>query len=219
MDNTLFEFVDAQVMACKAVVERLGAGNKMDLFEYFLRNDLRFEDHVNISDYMRDLGISDSAAFAECCKAYELAKLEHLAPYEGICECLLELRGMGLKLAVVTDATRANTISRLERTGLAHFFDLVVTYDDAGKRKPSPDSIRLALDRLGLRPEDALFVGDSPSRDVAAGKAIGTETAYAAYGDKNYRDGGGDAPRADHVLNRVGEISRLVSGRTAGKRR
>lgn len=219
MDNTLFEFVDAQVMACKAVVERLGAGNKMDLFDYFLRNDFRFEDHANISDYMQDLGISDSAAFSECCEAYDRAKLEHLAPYEGICECLSELLRMGLKLAVVTDATRANAMSRLERTGLAHFFDLVVSYEETGKRKPNPDSIRIALDRLGLRPEDVLFVGDSPSRDVAAGKAIGIETAYAAYGDKNYREGGGDAPRADHVLSWAGEICRLVSGRTAGRRR
>ncbi len=219
MDNTLFEFVDAQVMACKAVVERLGAGNKMDLFNYFLRHDFRFEDHANISDYMRDLGICDSAAFSECCEAYDRAKLEHLAPYEGICECLSELRRMGLKLAIVTDATRANAMRRLERTGLARFFDLVVSYEEGGKRKPSPDSIMLALDRLGLRLEDALFVGDSPARDIAAGKAIGIETAYAAYGDKNYREGGSAAPGADHVLNRTGEICPMVRRRIAGEGR
>lgn len=208
MDNTLFEFVDAQVKGCKAAVEALGTGNKIDLFDFFLRHDFRFEDHANIADYMQNLGIDDKEKYDECCNAYERAKLGSLQPYYGIRACLGRLRSRGLKLAVVTDATRENADARLKKTGLARYFDLVIALEDTGKRKPSPDPLRLALERLGVMPEEAIFVGDSLARDVAAGKALGVATAYAAYGDKNYRER--SAAEADYVLNRTGDICELV---------
>lgn len=210
MDNTLFEFVDAQVRGCKAVVERLGTGNKIDLFDFFLRRDFCFEDHQNIADYMQSLGINDDVKYSECCSAYESAKLGYLKPYEGIRMCLGRLRRRGLRLAVVTDATRENADARLRKTGLARYFDLVVALEETGKRKPNPDPIRLALERLGVRPEEALFVGDSLVRDVAAGKATGVATVYAAYGDKNYRESGRDAAEADYIVNRTEDICELV---------
>jgi len=210
MDNTLFEFVDAQVMACKAVVERLGAGNKMDLFDYFLRHDFRFEDHQNIAAYMESLGIDDKEKFYECCTAYESGKLESLRPYAGMRRCLNTMRRRGLKLAIVTDATKENADARLKRTGLGRYFDHVVALEETWKRKPRPAPIRLALERLGVKPEEALLVGDSLVRDVGAGKAIGVATAYAAYGDKNYREDGRAAAEADYVLNRAQDICELV---------
>ena len=53
------------------------------------------------------------------------------------------------------------------------------------KKKPEPDSIRLALDKLGVKAEEAVLVGDSLRRDIAAGKRLKMVTVYAAYGDKN----------------------------------
>jgi len=212
MDNTLFEFVDAQVAACKAVVDSIGAGNKLDLFDLFLRDESGFEDHRNIADYLGSLGIYDEPTCSECCAVYDRARLAALEPYSGIRRCLSRLRRMGLKLAVVTDAGRANAEARLRKTGLRRYFDVVVPLEETGKRKPSPDPIRLALERLGVGPAESLLVGDSLSRDVVAGKAAGMATAHAAYGDKNFKEGGMGAVKADYILDGAGDICALVKG-------
>ena len=211
MDNTLFEFVDAQVKGCKAVVDRLGAGNKIDLFDYFLREVHDFEDYENISDYMHNLGIHDPNAFFDCCASYDEAKLSSLRPYDGIRECLQKLKQAGLKLAVVTNANRANAAARLEITGLLPFFDLVVPSEATGKKKPDPEPVRFALEMLGVKPDEALFIGDSLARDIAAGKASGVLTAYAAYGDKNFNEG--SEAKADFVLSHADHICRLMVNR------
>lgn len=198
MDNTLFEFVDAQLKACEAVVGRLGAGDKMGLFALFAGGPHGFECPENIADYMQHLGIHDQAVFLECCEAYERTKLDSLVVYGGIRESLEGLKRMGLRLAVVTDASAASSEARLKRTGLRRFFDVLVSAEEVGQKKPHPASIRLALERLDVEADEALFVGDSIDRDMAAGRNLGIRTAYASYGDRN--PVGNDRAGVDHVL-------------------
>lgn len=211
MDNTLFEFVDAQMEACGAVIDRLGAGSEADLFALFTSGQHGFECYENISDYMQRLGIHDEGTFFDCCEAYEETKLESIVVYSGIRESLEELKRMGLLLAVVTDASSIMAVARLERTGLRRFFDVVVSSEEAGQSKPDPASVRLALERLGVRAEEALLVGDSLHRDLAAAKALGVRTAYASYGDKSYAGRGNGG--VDCVLASPEEIVGIASRR------
>ena len=207
MDNTLFDFVEAKLKACRAVVEYLGVGDAEGLLRYFLRGVHGFESHENIEDYMRDKGIS-LEKYRECCRIYEEAKLSSIKPYPHIREVLERLRGMGLKLAVVTDAMNGHAISRLKKAGLLHLFDVVVSADMTGKKKPEPDSIKLALQKLGVGAEEAVLVGDSIRRDIEAGRKLGMLTVYAAYGDRNFfedRDG-----CADFTVRSVLELFELI---------
>jgi len=208
MDNTLFDFIEAQLMACKAVTNRLGVGNKYDLFDYFLRDPRRFEDLGNIADYMRDRGLYDRETYGECCRIYDEAKMEAIVPYPGVKEVLEGLRARGVRLAVVTNASNGNALARLNRAGLAGFFDAVVSADMTGRMKPEPDSVILALKMLDLRPEEAVLVGDSMGRDIAAGRRLGTLTAYAEYGDRNLREK--KSWEADYILEDVRDLVGLV---------
>lgn len=71
----------------------------------------------------------------------------------------------------------------LECCGLAGAFDVVVCADEVSRAKPDPEPVRRALDGLRVdgRPDDVLFVGDSP-HDLRAGRAAGTRTAAATWG-------------------------------------
>lgn len=51
--------------------------------------------------------------------------------------------------------------------------DVYVDSVDVGCSKPDPRLFRAALDALGCAPQDALFIGDSPHRDIAGAAAIG----------------------------------------------
>ncbi|MCQ5376599.1 MAG: hypothetical protein NO516_00950 [Candidatus Methanomethylicia archaeon] len=57
MDNTLFEFVDAQIAACGAIIDKLGTGSKVASVAVSASGNYGFECYENISDYMHCLGI------------------------------------------------------------------------------------------------------------------------------------------------------------------
>ncbi|WP_456368925.1 HAD family hydrolase [Geoglobus sp.] len=209
LDNTLLDFVEAKLKACKAVIRHLGLNeDEHELLGYFLRGVHGFEDVRSIADYMRDRGVYCEEKFRECCEIYERVKLENVEPYPGVRETLERLRKLGLKLAVVTDAVNGHAIGRLKKAGILHYFDAVISSDMTGKRKPEPDSIILALNKLGVGAEEAIIVGDSLRRDIEAGKRLGMMTVYASYGDRNFfeeRSGG-----ADFVIEDIGELIGLL---------
>ena len=208
LDNTLVDFVDAKIKACEAVVERLGCGDANELLQYFLRWKHGFESYENIADYLKDKRIYSEELYRECCKIYDRVKLESITLYPSIKEVLENLKQKGVKLAVVTDAENGHAISRLKKVSLEKYFDVVISADMTGKRKPEPDSLLLALKKLGVKAEEAVIVGDSLRRDIEAGRRLRMLTIYAAYGDRNFfesREG-----EADFVAKRPEEILEIL---------
>ncbi len=183
MDNTLYNFVDAKIAACRCAVERIGTGGEMELFRYFLRDIHGFEHHGNIRDFMEDRGVRDSAAFEEACRAYEDVKLASITPYPGVLATLETLKNAGVKMAVVTDAESSQAFKRLEKVEIRRYFESVITPDISGKRKPAHDSFLMALDELGSLPGNAWVVGDSLKREIEPGNHLGMTTVHAIYGD------------------------------------
>lgn len=198
MDNTLMDFVYAQVGACRAVAARLGSGNGLDLLDLFIRSNGEFESYSVIADYMASVGIYDFDLYFECCEVYDKTKLDLIRPYEGVEAMLRRLREMGLKTALVTNARKLNTAIRMERTRLRKYFDVVVTADDTERMKPDPMHLEVALGLLGVGPDEALFVGDSIQRDIKAARSIGMKAAYAQYGDCNFFEVRDESP--DYLL-------------------
>ncbi len=87
-------------------------------------------------------------------------------------EVLNELKKRGLAVAIVTNQTREETRASLSIINFQ--FDAVVHVRDVKLPKPSPESVLLALKKLGVNATDALFVGDTPA-DYSAGKAAGVK--------------------------------------------
>jgi putative hydrolase of the HAD superfamily len=77
--------------------------------------------------------------------------------------------GAGLRLAVVSNFDQ-RLHGLLEALGLTQLLELVVVSSAAGAAKPSPLPFQLALDGLGLSPDQVWHVGDSPE-DVAGARA------------------------------------------------
>lgn len=106
---------------------------------------------------------------------------ELLRPFPGAAETVAELERRGYLLAIVTSKHRRSALRGMELCGIVSHFDVIVTPEDVREPKPHPEPVLFALEKLGVRPEEALFVGDSP-HDVAAGKAAGTRTAGVLWG-------------------------------------
>jgi len=92
----------------------------------------------------------------------ELEALPTVEPIEGVQEALRRLRGMGLRLAILTRGHQAYAVEALRRTGMLDLFDVILTRDNTEKPKPNPGALREASERLGLRVDEIVFVGDHP---------------------------------------------------------
>ncbi len=85
--------------------------------------------------------------------------------------CLQRWRERGLRLAVVSNFD-SRLPGLLEGLELADLFETVVVSSSAGAAKPDPTPFRLALEALGVEPQEAWHVGDS-GEDAAGAAAAG----------------------------------------------
>ena len=80
---------------------------------------------------------------------------------------LTAVRERGLRVGIVSD-TGFDLRPALDRLGLSPFLDTVVMSFELGVCKPAATVFRTACDRLGVRPERTLMVGDNPLTDAGA---------------------------------------------------
>ncbi|MBP1909401.1 HAD family hydrolase [Methanolobus bombayensis] len=211
MDNTLFDFVEAKIVACTEVVSFLGAGDPGELFEYFRRETHGFENPENIKDYLFDNGLDPIQNYQRCVTIYETHKIDHIRLYPDVRETLEELNEIGLPLGIVTDANSNNARKRLEKTGLEKLVQSLTAHDMTGAKKPDHAPFKYALESMKLNASETLFVGDSLRRDIAPSKELGMMTAYAAYGDRNSaKDRTSGEYKPDRTLNNFREVLEIV---------
>jgi HAD superfamily hydrolase (TIGR01509 family) len=94
-------------------------------------------------------------------------------PFPDVVPALERLRKLGLELAVVANWD-LSLHERLEEYNLARFFSAIVH----AARKPAPDGLVNALERLGVSPQRALHIGDEDADEQAA-RAAGMRFARA----------------------------------------
>ncbi|WP_172328345.1 HAD-IA family hydrolase [Mangrovicoccus sp. HB161399] len=105
----------------------------------------------------------------------------------GVAGLLSDARGAGLRLAVATTTNRPNVdvlIRAATGRAAADIFEVIAAGDDVAAKKPAPDVYLAALERLGLRAEDALAFEDSRNGVLSARAAglevVVTPSAYTA---------------------------------------
>jgi phosphoglycolate phosphatase len=109
-------------------------------------------------------------------------------------ETLTTLKGQGRKLAVVTNKPDKFVLPVLDHFGLTPLLDVIIGADSGIAKKPAPDMLLAALERMEIAPADAVMVGDSVS-DVASAHAAGVKTVLleGGYTDVPAKDLGADA--------------------------
>lgn len=111
---------------------------------------------------------------------YGAHKMDKTAPYAGIPELLHRLKDRGLTLAVFS-----NKADEFSQEIVAHYFPGV--FDQVqGKRpdvpgKPDPTGVHQIMERLGAKPEETIYVGDSDT-DMETGRNAGLFTCGVSWG-------------------------------------
>jgi putative hydrolase of the HAD superfamily len=118
------------------------------------------------------LGAPPPSPFAAAELFHRFATPEAWEVYPEVPAVLAELRGLGRKLAVVSNWD-PRLPDLLERLHLSRWLDAVVTSSEVGVEKPDAHIFRHALERLGVSPGNALHVGDQKLEDVEGAIAAG----------------------------------------------
>jgi len=131
--------------------------------------------------------------------------------YPGIPECLGWLTLRDIPLAVITNKPSRFVAPLLEEKGLAGHFCWTVGGDTLPVQKPDPAALFWVMDKAGVAPEQALFVGDSRN-DVLAARAAGVRCVALSYGYNHGR------PVAEESPDRVLDDLRLLVASVPGLR-
>lgn len=213
LDNTLVDFMAMKKQAIDAAIDAMvDAGLELERTEIKDRIDTIYKERgIEYQQVFDDLifGIFqkiDHRVLAAGIISYRRAREAALKPYPHVTATLMELSRRGIKLALLSDAPSREAWLRLCYINFHHIFSNVVTFDDTGERKPSPKPFNKALELLGVKPEEALMVGDWPERDIKGAKAVGMKTAFARYGDTF----GTIEHDADYELKDISELLKIV---------
>jgi pyrophosphatase PpaX len=141
-------------------------------------------------------------------REYQLANHDRLVrPYDEVASTLTALHQRGHALAVVTSKAEPLAQRGLAHVGLDGFFDVIVGLESCTRHKPDPEPVHIALERLGIAPDVAAFVGDSP-HDMAAGRAAGVTTIAALWGPFTRAQLASSEP--DYYIERMSELLPIV---------
>lgn len=213
LDNTLVDFMKIKHISIEAAASAMidsGLDHKKGRIVKKLLHlyDLHgWEDQTVFQKYLKEEEDTvDFRVLANAINAYRRVRSGFLEPFPHVMKTLLELKNKGIILAIVSDAPRLKAWIRLTAMKIDNFFDIVVTFDDTNKLKPSKKPFEVALKKIKLDPSECLMVGDMLERDIKGAKKLGMKTCFAKYGNpKAVSD-----VKPDFVINDVSEILKII---------
>lgn len=140
-----------------------------------------------VEGFKRLVPENDAALAEECAAIYRRLFTERnrpglINPFPHVVETLRALHARGIILSVASSRHHESLANYIREFGLDGVFSLVLGVDDVGRAKPDPQPVCLTLRSLGLRPSEAVVVGDT-SFDILMGRRAGCLTVGVTYGN------------------------------------
>jgi len=105
--------------------------------------------------------------------AYHDTKLGYIKPDPDVIPTLIALRDKCCRLGIVSNGRSVKQWEKLIRLGLHHFFDTVIISEDVGSEKPQSKIFKVAIEELGVKPEETVYAGDDLETDVLGANTAG----------------------------------------------
>jgi len=190
LDNTLIDFMKMKQHAINSAVEAMiDAGlpkGKEEVLKIIDRLYKKYgiEYQKIFDDVLTEiLGKVDFKILAAGVVAYRKVKEGYIEPYPNVTSTLVELVKRGYNIGIISDAHAFQVWTRLVGMNLHHLFNFVITFEETGVGKPDELPFRLALEKLNLKPEEVVMIGDDIKKDIKGAKKFGIITILAKYGE------------------------------------
>jgi putative hydrolase of the HAD superfamily len=157
-----------------------------------------------------DLG--DTLVREESAGDKHMATASELEKVPFVDEVLQQLKGK-YKLGVVTNTSvskEEDIRNALRRIELVEYFDVIVTSVDIGHDKPEEEIFRTALRRLGVKPAEAVMVGNRIKTDILGANRLGITTVHFKWNDRYPEEVESPLEKPDYAINSFGDLLNIL---------
>lgn len=223
-DNTLYPYNPAHAAAMRAVRKKVVATfsiNPEDFDKAFDQARLEVKTRLKhtasshsrllyLQRMLEIMGLGSQVLLAlDFEQTYWRTFLSNAVLFDEVKDLLDDLRLLGIPTAIVTDLTAQIQFRKVVYFGLDHYFDYIVTSEEAGFDKPHAAPFQIALEKMRPKGDLIWMVGDNPVNDIhGAREKINAVTLQKVHEDVEL--GTGDST-PDVVFNEFGELRRLVA--------
>lgn len=179
LDHTLFDRYATQKLCVKGFCRHFDVADGMtdekvaDIIEYA---DSHFNHYgwEKIFECVVNKGTFKTVPPFESYCSFLLERFKHFAvPYEFTKPMLQELKDKELKLGIITNGKSETQRSKIKLLGFEEIFDEIIVSEEVGSEKPDTKPFEIMSERLGIAPENLIYVGDFPVNDIEASRKAG----------------------------------------------
>lgn len=109
---------------------------------------------------------------------FRVLSTEYVKTYPGTAEMLAELKALGKKVYLLSNAQRIFTEYEMHVLDIAQYFDGILISSDHKTRKPDPRFFELLMERYAVDPQKTLFIGNDATNDIDGARNVGMDTYY-----------------------------------------
>ena len=170
-DGLIIDTETPEYESWQEIFHSFGVALELDTWEGFIgRGFGSFDVYQHLADLSgREI---DREAIRPMMRKRYLERIERNPVLPGVERCIRRARELGIRLAVASSSRGGWASGHLERRGLLHNFELLLSGDDVANVKPDPEIYTLTAQRLGVSPQNALAIEDS-FNGLTAAKAAG----------------------------------------------
>lgn len=164
---------------------------------------------IRFKKMLEDRGnLADPDLIRELSSRYWKGYLRYCEPREGVLELFDKMKERQLKTAVCTNLTADVQLAKLKKLGLLDKIEVVVCSDDVAAVKPNPLIFQHTLERISLKPDQVLSVGDNIRADILGASAVGLHTALIENSFSQYSEE--DIANAEYHLKSMRDLIKLL---------
>lgn len=223
VDDTLYSTTDFAHRARVAAIENMiRFGFRMskayalaELDEVIAEFSSNYEQHFDkllarVPRHYHD-GINPAILIAAGVAGYHETKYRELSAYEDVVEVLKLLRRYTtLKMGIITNGITIKQAEKLVRLDVYQYLDpgLIFISDQIGVNKPNTKFFQRACREAGVRPNEAIYVGDHPTLDIDPPNNIGMISVHSRRGTRHDRERSQTDP--DYVIHNFWDLLDIV---------
>ncbi|ABU60025.1 HAD family hydrolase [Roseiflexus castenholzii] len=172
LDDTLYD-LKAHWLACLRIALADAPCTISCDLETLVQHAFTMKIWINqLPDFLRDQGMTDQRMIDRAFARYRDIWFETLT-LDPEALPLLTALGARYRLGLITNGPSWSQRPKIERFDLASYMHAIIVSEEVGVAKPDPQIFHIALHALGITPDEALFVGDSPENDLRGAAQAG----------------------------------------------
>ncbi len=140
---------------------------------------------------------------------YDKNYMSHARAMDHAVEALEACRSLGLKVGIITNGFSHLQHGKIDLLELRHHVDTITVSGDIGIKKPDERIYRIALEKMDVRAEETVIVGDHPRNDIWGAAKVGIRGIWLLRKHAWPSELEGGTPwRTIHELNEVAPLLR-----------